>query len=85
MESGCKDHKYCCKTCNDMSKKGSCLFITKLSASKFISEPKSSDYENGEGIYLNTSDKDLIGCIGCLSHSSLRNNFWRRLEFILEM
>lgn len=73
LEMGCKDHKYCCKSCDDYSKKGSCLFITRLVKSKVLST-KDSDFENEEGIFLNATDRDLIGCIGCLSHSSLRQN-----------
>jgi hypothetical protein len=81
-QSGCQDHKYCCKTCNDYTKKGSCMFITQLAESKCISKTPKSYYENGEGIYLNSVDLDLIGCIGCLSHSSIRGipHFSRNIQ-----
>jgi hypothetical protein len=71
-ESGCSDHKYCCISCDDYTKKGSCMFITRLAESKFCSITDPSSYENGEGIFLNADDRNMIGCIGCLSHSAIR-------------
>lgn len=49
------------------------MFITKLAESKFCSVTDPSSYENGEGVFLNANDRNLIGCIGCLSHSAIRS------------
>jgi hypothetical protein len=73
LEAGCQDHKYCCKTCEEYTKKGSCMFLTNLCESKFITPVDKSDYENGEGMFINADYRNLIGCLGCLSHSSLRH------------
>ena len=49
------------------------MFITRLVDSKFSTPVDKSAYENGEGIFMNANDRDLIGCLGCLSHSSIRS------------
>ena len=72
LESGCQDHKYCCKTCEDYTEKGSCMFLTRLCESQFLTPVEKWVYNNEEGIFMNAADRDLIGCLGCLSHSSLR-------------
>jgi hypothetical protein len=69
---GCQDHKYCCKSCDDFTKIGSCMFLTRMGESVFTTPTPKEAYENGEGMFLNAEDRNLIGCLGCLSHSSIR-------------
>jgi hypothetical protein len=59
-------HPQRCETCEYISKKGSCMFLTRYLSR--IAKPE--EFENGEGYYVNQSERDLIACIGCASHSS---------------
>ena len=49
------------------------MFLTRMFDTIGIPANRAEAYENGEGVFLNAADRNLIGCLGCLSHSSLRN------------
>ena len=49
------------------------MFLTRMFDTTFLSPVDKSAYENGEGVFVNANDRNLIGCLGCLSHSALRN------------
>ena len=83
IEPGCHDHQYCCKSCEDYTKKVSCMVLTRIVKTKFV-DVKDTDFDNGEGVFMNAYDRDLIGCLGCLSHSSLRGKIPTQKDLLTE-
>lgn len=49
------------------------MFLTNMFDTIGKSIPREEAYENREGVFMNADYRNLIGCLGCLSHSSLRS------------
>ena len=56
----------CHNNCNNLTKKGSCLVATR----KLSHVAKPHQFDNGEGLYITQSERDLIAIIGCAAYTN---------------